>query len=111
MTRRPPETTRLIRGRSPHTSFAVHMRELVGRKKKHFVYWSRRKWNNFFLKQERVSELITLLGREFQVFGPWKRIVQIILHWFCKHEGGNPWLSIQYALQGIAQIKSPSSTC
>ena len=49
-------------------SFAVHMQELV--EEKHFVYWSRRKLNNFFLKQERVSEWIALLGRKFQVFGP-----------------------------------------
>ena len=49
MVRRPPETNRLIRGTS-HISFAVHMRELV--EEKHFVYWSRRNLNNFFLKQE-----------------------------------------------------------
>ena len=66
MVRRPPETTSLIRGRSPHISFAVHMRELV-EEKKIFVNWSRRKLNNFFLKQERISELITFLYREFQV--------------------------------------------
>ena len=36
-----------------------------------FAYWLRRKLNN--LKQTRVSELTTFLGREFQVFGPWKR--------------------------------------
>ena len=55
--------------RMPHILFAVHMRPLA-QEKKHFVHWSRRKLNNFFLKQERVSELITFLGREFQVFGP-----------------------------------------
>ena len=69
MARRPPETTRLIRRRSLHISFAVHMRELA-KEKKHFVYWLRRKLNNLFLKQERVSQLITFLGTEFQVFGP-----------------------------------------
>ena len=73
MARRPPETTRLIRGRSPHISFAVHMRELA--EEKHFVYRSKRKLNNCFSKQERVSELTTFLGREFQVFVHCKRIV------------------------------------
>ena len=67
------ETARPMRGRSPHISFAVHMWELAGKK---IVYWSRRKLNNFFLKQERVSELITFLGREFQAFGPLNRIVK-----------------------------------
>ena len=33
MARRPPETTRLLRGRSPHISFTVHMRELAEEKK------------------------------------------------------------------------------
>ena len=74
MARRPIETTRRIRGTSPRISFAVHMRELA--EEKHFVYWSRRKLNNFFLKQERVSELSTLLGREFWVLGRRKRIVK-----------------------------------
>ena len=57
MARRPPETTRL---RSPHISFAEHMRELAGGK--HSVHRSRRKLNNFFLKQEGVSELVPFLG-------------------------------------------------
>ena len=68
MASRPRETTRLIGRKSPRISFAVHVRELA--EENHFVDWMRRKLNNFFLKQERVSERITFLGREFQVFGP-----------------------------------------
>ena len=40
----------------------------------------------FLLKLNRVSELITSLGREFQMFGPW----------LCKHEGGNHQLDCVY---------------
>ena len=47
MARRPPETTRLIRGRSPHISFAVHMRELAEEKK-----------NVCLLVDEKVGQLL-----------------------------------------------------
>ena len=48
MARRPPETIRLIRGRSPHISFAVHMRELKEEKKETFC----------LLVEEKVEQLL-----------------------------------------------------
>ena len=72
MARRPLETTRLIQGRSPYIliqgKFVEPSEALPNLKVK-------KKLNIFLLKLNRVSELITFLIREFQTFGPWKRMV------------------------------------
>ena len=67
MASRPLETTRLMRGRCPHNLIQCKFAE-PSKALPNFI--KVKKVEHFSFEPNRVSELVTSLGREFLIFGP-----------------------------------------